>query len=936
MATYIKGVTDVLPGPTAMAPDYKLLSTALSTLQSKYDKGFDQVKSMYDSLINEQLSSTDNEKFRQDYLKKADSELSRVSGVDLANPNNVMQATNIFKPLVNDRQYVKDLYLTRAQSSELQKMESVKNSTDAKIRAGYNQTMEKWLQIGRRRLTEMKRDDGSIEAATYNKFAPWENPIDYAMAKAKDQGLDYKRTEIEGMYFKYITNGEQAVGTFKNWFGDVIGDKFDNQFRIEGDVRYEERLQSMMAQDKTLDRRSATEKLAQEFSGSYVKLANEQINNYQTKVGTINNEVKRLQRKYPNGVPAAQAEQIKAALKQKVALEDAVKKLKAEKGTDQEFQQKAIGLFMNNPAGTYVNKIKDEYAQGFANIWASDSDIDYKPNQVALQKDQQAFESAQQAKRFAHDKEMKILGIEADRALKYEELMLKGELKNQATGAAYGSPMDAGKYSIEYLYRQSQINNFDKTVNAYMDERVLAAAANLKYEKGLAILPANSGFDLTIVKKAILAKANGKPLDANSIQHLKNYLENIKAGVSYDDKKHNFNFIRSVIDKGVLSHRSDNPNLAAIALPIVTEAGTARTNYNARFDEEQKHLSEVYSAGNKDVNKYITVSPNGVYSINYAEVDKVTDPVEKGALLQKVIPLSSYKKFANQSAIQTRPIELHPADPAKFDASITKNILDNAQSMGYTDEKGNFVKFKKEDVAKIRERAQGDENLKDLFDTGLRYIPSIIDDKPYVRIIIPTKMKTSDGKSVSSAKLMDLDIDGQLSKRNHLEVLVPVENVPNIAGSDFVMVNPLTQQRTVLRNDLRTFLTQSMRDLTMAEPLSWVSNNGLATGSGVSAFDPSLSNRIGGGTISHDGNDNISINFLQQDGQAYHLNYTNEYGVSYSDFMNNQSKYDKELRLFVENAANSYAVTNIETAKKKQVERSLNTDRIPWSTILNQ
>ena len=59
----------------------------------------------------------------QDFLKKADAELSRLSGVDLSNPNNVAQATNIFRPLVNDKQYVKDLYLTQAQDAEIQKME---------------------------------------------------------------------------------------------------------------------------------------------------------------------------------------------------------------------------------------------------------------------------------------------------------------------------------------------------------------------------------------------------------------------------------------------------------------------------------------------------------------------------------------------------------------------------------------------------------------------------------------------------------------------------------------------------------------------------------------------------------------------------------------------------------------------------------------------
>jgi len=935
MATYIKGVTDVLPGSVAMAPDYKLLSTALSTLQAKYDKGFDQVKSMYDSLINQPLSSSDNEKFRQDYLKKADAELSRFAGIDLGNPNNVSQAMNVFKPLVNDKQYVKDLFLTKAQGTEIEKMESVKNNTDAKIRAGYNSTMEKWLNIGRKRLSEMKRDDGSIDAATYNKFSPWESPIDYAMAKAAEQKLEYKRTDIEGMYFKYITNGEEAVGPFKNWFSEVIGDRFDNQFRIEGDVRYEEKLQGMMAQDPTLDRKTATQKLAQDFSGTYVKLANDQINQYQSKISSIDNSINALKRKYPSGVPKNQVDQIKLALKQKDALEDGLKKLKVEKGTDQQFQQKAVGLFMNNPAGTYVNKIKDEYAQGFGEIWASKSDVDYKPNQVALQKDQQAFDSAQQLKRFAHDKEMKQMGIDADRALKYEELMLKGDLVNQTTGASYGTPIDAGKFSIDYLYRQEQVNNFDKTLGAYVDDRVLASAANLDYKNGVAIIGANSGFDLGVVKKAITAKANGKALDANSIQHLTRYLNSIKSGIAYDDKKHTFNFIRSVIDKGILDHRGNNPNLAAVALPIVTDAGTARVNYNARFNEEQKHLSDIYAAGNIEVNPYISLSSNGVYSINYDALNKVTDASEKGALLQKLIPLTSYKRLSAQSAIQTRPIELHPANPDKLDPSVTRNVLENYESMGYTDDKGKFVKFKEEEIASIREKAQGDTNLKKLFDTGLRYIPTIIDNKPYVRVVIPTKVETAGGKAMSSASLMGIDPNGEISKRNHLEVLVPIEKVGNIAGSDYILVNPLTKQKTVLKNDLRTFLAESMRDLKMADPLSWVSTNGLTSQTGVSAFDPSLNNRIAGGQVSHDDNNNININFFQQDGTAYHLNYTSEYGVSYSDFLNDQSRYDKEIRLFVENAANNYAVTNIETAKKKETERKLRTDLVPWSSIYN-
>ena len=158
MATYIKGVTDMMPGPTAIAPNYQLLSTTLSTLQNKYDKGFDQVKTMYNSLINSELSSSDNEQFKQDYLKKADAAMSKFAGVDLSNPNNVMQATSVFKPLVDDKQYVRDLFLTKRQNTEISKMLQTKNNSDEKIRTHYWSSRKKCCcsGIGKCRLSFCK------------------------------------------------------------------------------------------------------------------------------------------------------------------------------------------------------------------------------------------------------------------------------------------------------------------------------------------------------------------------------------------------------------------------------------------------------------------------------------------------------------------------------------------------------------------------------------------------------------------------------------------------------------------------------------------------------------------------------------------------------------------------------------------------------------
>ena len=223
MATYIKGVTDIIPTQAAAQVDWNVISKGLTALQGRYNKGYEQVKSMYNSLINSALSSSDNEEFRQEFLKKADQYLSQMAGIDLANPNNVMQATQVFDPLVNDKQYVRDIYLTKTQKGEINKMLSVKNSTDTELRAQYNPTMERYLMIGQERLSQMKRDNGSIEAATPNMFSPWEDPVVWASNLAKEQGLEFKYDYNEGFYKVTEINGGRSLGNYNTWFRNTIG-----------------------------------------------------------------------------------------------------------------------------------------------------------------------------------------------------------------------------------------------------------------------------------------------------------------------------------------------------------------------------------------------------------------------------------------------------------------------------------------------------------------------------------------------------------------------------------------------------------------------------------------------------------------------------------------------------------------------------------------
>ena len=922
MATYIKGVTDVLPGPTAMAPDYKLLGTALATLQNKYDKGFNEVKSMYSSMINRELSSSDNEKFRQDYLKKADAELSRFSGIDLSNPNNVSQAMNVFKPLVNDKQYVKDLFLTQSQNSEISKMESVKSSSDSKIREGYDPKMEEWLYLGKKRLSGMKRDDGSIESANYNKFAPWEDPIAYGMKMAKEQGLEIGRTEFEGMFIKHITGGDQAVGPYKNWFKTVIGDKFDNQFRIEAELDYEHGVQNLMAKDKTLDRQAATQQLAQDFSGNYVKLMNDEINDTQTRIDQINDKIKGAKLRSPNGLSPNDAKVFQALAKQKIQLEDRVGKLKKEKGADDEFQQKAVDLFVRNPAGTYVNKIKDDYATQFGLAKATTKvDEEVQVNQAALQRDKQKHDWAMMMKKaeidMAHDLKMK----EIDRNTQIEVATLKGETLASRLGAAYGNEQSAGSYTLDYAYTKSVNNNLNNGIKGYVDDKVLAVAANLKYTGAGIATNVNDGLNMGVVKQAIIDKGQGKQLGTDAAKALANYLSKVKPGFQFNAAQHTFADIQALIDYGFGANQKNTPTLAKQALPSLQAAGNAWSAYTSQFIEEQSHLSDL--SQNAEYAPYITQS-NGMYTINHTAVQ---NSGKKGELYDYLIP--SAKRYAKKAAISAQTIELHPADPSKFDASLIRNVISNATVIALGEDA-----FSGEDLGKLKQIAQGDENLKNVFDMGIKYKLEIINNQEFYRVTIPVKKSLTGENPTSMAKQFDIDFEGKVSQANGIDFIVPAAAMDRIAGSDQVTINGVTGQKQVVRNDLRTLLSQSMELLDVTPPTSWVSNNGLLDDNyNYSTFPTYLSGMIGGGQISRSGND-LVMDFTKFDGTIQHINFTDVKGITYDQYKQSPDKYDSQLRTYVEGLVNDYALGNLNAAEQKNTIDRTTTNKIPWDKII--
>jgi uncharacterized protein (UPF0335 family) len=940
MATYIKGVTDMMPGPTAIAPNYQLLSTTLSTLQNKYDKGFDQVKTMYNSLINSELSSSDNEQFKQDYLKKADAAMSKFAGVDLSNPNNVMQATSVFKPLVDDKQYVRDLFLTKRQNTEISKMLQTKNNSDEKIRTQYNPKMEEWLLLGKQRLGEMKRDNGSIDKATVNSYSPWEDPVLYAMKLAKEQGLKIEKTTPNGLYLIRTLNGEQSYMPFKNWFTNVIGEKFDNQFKIEAELDNEKEVRGLMAQDKNLTREAATRQIGEKFSTEYVKLYNNQLDDLQSRSGQLTKEIKAIKGKNPNGADQATIDRVKKLDEEKIQIDELVKKLQTEKGDDAKLKQKAVDLYANNPAGTYMTKIRDEYAKAFAyNQAYTNMELEYKPDQVALQKDQQGFEWSKMNAQFAQ--QVKLEGMRQQGAKDLESMKLQADIikmkmegkgKNQASGAQMTQLTDVGSFSVDKTYLDKVQDAYNKGSLPYADMQVLGMAAHMDITKGAISQKAGSNIDVKVVRQAILNKATGKALTASENAQLKNYMNVVAPTIRFDNNT-SFSIIQSAINVGIRNNKKfyDADTITAVQSQL-SNASNAREQWANMYNRESKHLFDLYYS-NDENKKYIVKSGNN-YSINYAEVNKL-DEEDRAVAFKTLIP--DHDKYMNQAAKQMPAIQLNPSDVSKYDWSIHASFINNADKMGVmtTNDDGvqEFVPYSAEEKGKFMNIVKGGKNMSEVFDPRLTtYQRKIVDNKEYIQVTAPVN-RIATGKGGSVAKTMNFDVNGLVDENNNVVFLVPINKAANLAGNDDVIVDPFTGQRSLDANPLRDLIKQVAGESMITPELSWVSNNGLLDPKdGTSGFPPSMSYKIKGGAIT--GNtqtDDITVNIIRNDGSSATANITDLLSIPYSTYLDDPTRYDDQIRNWLDRLINKYDEDNTQAAIDQINRNKLRGDLVPWS-----
>jgi hypothetical protein len=422
MATFIKGMTDQLGPMQLYRPDYQFLTQVYGTKQAQYDRGFDMVRSLYNSVLNSSLTNGDNQTFRQEAFKKLQGALKSVSNVDLSNQTNVMRAQGLIDPISQDQDLAYDMAVTKFHQSQKQKMEQYKNSTDPKMRAMYNDYSKMDIAFAEEDLRNAKRGDGSVQKVQPREFVPFDDTMEYLRKAAKEQGLEISQAAPDqGGYIIKRVNGIGAVPAFTDWARATMGNRFDRQFQVMGRVAAESEIRNEMSTSK-ISRDEAIQKVAQKMLPVVnEKVATEGIN-ADKELKKIDDEIALYEKKYPNGFPPSLPnvrQDYQDLIKKR---EDHKTNLDNSQSEVAKMQQEGPQYVASNIYSIYSQEAKDNTAKVFGSTYAqAKQSVEYKPDTTWATK----FRVASQERMNAQNLRFKYENLEFQRGKHADDMALK-------------------------------------------------------------------------------------------------------------------------------------------------------------------------------------------------------------------------------------------------------------------------------------------------------------------------------------------------------------------------------------------------------------------------------------------------------------------------------------------------------------------------------
>ena len=522
MATFIKGLTDQF-GPMALyRPDYQFLTQVYGTRQAEYDRGFNMVRNLYNSVLNSALTNGDNQTFRQEAFKKLQGALKSVSNVDLSNQTNIMRAQSLIDPISQDQDLAYDMAVTKFHQAQKQKMEQYKNSTDPKIRAMYNDFSKMDIAFAEEDLRNAKRGDGSVQKVQPREFVPFEDTMEYLRKAAKEQGLEITQSGPDGQgYIIKRVNGAGAAPIFSEWARTTMGNRFDRQFQVMGRVAAESAIRNEMSQSG-ISRDEAIQKISQKLLPTLNEKVSTEGIEADAELKKLDSNIELYERKYPNGFPPTEPhirEDYQKLLEQREQRKTTLENSRSEVA---KMQQEGPQYVASNLYSIFTNEARDRTAISFGNSFASaKQSVEYRPDTTWATKANIASRERVAAANLAFkykDLEFRQQKFAVETELKTLALKGKGVIPSEEyLGSGLGEPQSGA----ELVSKGMQANRQKAQLTAF------------NAENGLALLVLNEDakkygeLQGAISKLQAFAGGSGKQLTSAEWQAVNNYAKQI-------------------------------------------------------------------------------------------------------------------------------------------------------------------------------------------------------------------------------------------------------------------------------------------------------------------------------------------------------------------------------------------------------------------------
>lgn len=401
MSTYIPGASDQFGEMHLYQPDYGFLTKVYGTKQAEYDRGFNAFKSLANSAINNTLTNTDNQNFREEAIKKIQNSLKSVSGVDLSNPTNVTKAMSLLDPVTKDQDLAYDWSASNYINSQKQKATSYRDSSDPEKRRMYSDIAMMDIQFAEDDLRNAKRGDGSIQKIKPREFVPFDDVEKYLSTEMKTQGIKIEREYSDNNgYIHKVVNGQGAIKPFSSWAKMTMGNKFDRQFEVTGRVKKEQMIRGHM-QENNVSRDEAETKIGNDILNNLVTEVTNKGTYIEKELKDLTESLNLFDKKYPNGVADKYKEKYNSYVELKKYYETELDSSKEELS---KLKQSGVEHIKGNMNSIFSEQVKqNSYKNWASNTAIATTQEELKPDQKVLTE----WQIASREKEAALDRQLK-------------------------------------------------------------------------------------------------------------------------------------------------------------------------------------------------------------------------------------------------------------------------------------------------------------------------------------------------------------------------------------------------------------------------------------------------------------------------------------------------------------------------------------------------